>query len=123
MGELLDADGGQPPPGLAFVKWGLAGFASSAAWHDQLEARRSIGPSVVAVAYADWQCARAPSVDAVLAFAAQGPDSVLLIDTHCKDAGRRGSSRPTLLDWLPPADVMELCTRAHASSVRIALAG
>ncbi len=65
----------------------------------------------------------APSVEAVFALAAERPGSVLLLDTHCKDAAPRGGARPTLLDWLPLAEVEALCVRCRATRVRLALAG
>jgi uncharacterized protein (UPF0264 family) len=123
LGELLEDRGESPPPGLAFVKWGLAGAGASATWCAALDARRSFGPEVVAVAYADWRCARAPSVDRVFQFAACRAGSVLLLDTHCKDAPSRGGSRPTLLDWLTNAEIVELCENCRAAEVSVALAG
>jgi uncharacterized protein (UPF0264 family) len=122
LGELIDDRGAALPTGLSFVKWGLAGYGTSADWRQRLEARRDHGPEVVAVAYADWQCARAPSVDEVFGFAAERQGSVLLLDTHCKEA-RPGSARPTLLDWIRPAQVHELCEHCRAAGLRIALAG
>ena len=81
-------------------------------------------PQCVLVAYADWECARAPSVDDVFALAGEYPGSVMLLDTHCKDASNLlGKSRPTLLDWLPTAWIEDLCGRARESKVKIALAG
>jgi uncharacterized protein (UPF0264 family) len=121
LGELLDERGDALPAGVSFVKWGLAGYAASAAWRTALAAWRGRGPAVVAVAYADWQCARAPAVEDVLAFAAQ-TSGVLLLDTHCKDAAPH-RPRPTLLDWLPVAEIEVLCVRCRAVGVRVALAG
>src|SRR5207244_655734 len=76
---------------------------------------------------ADWQCARAPSVDQVVAVACRKADNVLLIDTHCKESAAHargaGHHRPTLLDWLAPEDISALCGQCHAAGVRIALAG
>jgi (5-formylfuran-3-yl)methyl phosphate synthase len=120
---LIDDRGGSVPARLSFVKWGLAGYGTSTAWRPRLEARRGCGPEVVAVAYADWQCARAPSVDDVFAFAAERPGSVLLLDTHCKEAARPGGARPTLLDWIRPVQVQELCNNCHAVGLQIAVAG
>ena len=69
LGELCDDPGTAVPAGLAFVKWGLA--RCGAGWRDDLAGRHAGGARVVAVAYADWQCARAPAVDEVSAFAAE----------------------------------------------------
>jgi (5-formylfuran-3-yl)methyl phosphate synthase len=122
LGELLDDRGETLPAGLSFVKWGLAGAASTP-WGTALEGRCGCGPAVVAVAYADWQCARAPSIDRVFAFAVERPGSVMLVDTHCKDVPTRGGRRPTLLDWLGIGEVVSLCAECRAAGVRIALAG
>ncbi len=122
LGELRDERGAGPPDGLAFVKWGLAGYGATPRWAAALAARRSGTAEVVAVAYADSRCALAPSIDAVLAFAAQR-GGVLLLDTYCKDAPRPSADRPTLLDWLPAARVEEFCADCRAARVRVALAG
>jgi (5-formylfuran-3-yl)methyl phosphate synthase len=122
LGELIDDGGDALPSGLAFVKWGLAGHGPGT-WRARLDARRGFGAEVVAVAYADWQCARAPAIDDVFAFAARRPGSVLLLDTHCKEPARRGAPRPTLLDWMRPKQVAELRERCRDAKMRIALAG
>jgi uncharacterized protein (UPF0264 family) len=120
LGELVDADL-SVPEGCAFVKWGLAGAGRNwpARWEEAF--RRSAGRAVV-VAYADWQCAAAPALDEVVAFARRRPGSVLLVDTHCKDPNPQGR-RPTLLDWLPLPWLADLVATCHASEVRVALAG
>lgn len=124
LGEL--AQGGAAPAcaGLRYVKWGLAGLAK-ADWSRQLERRLARpGPQCVVAAYADWQCAVAPPVEAVACFACRRPGSVLLVDTHCKDAARLSlQRRPTLLDWMSVADVIELCDRCRSAGVEVALAG
>lgn len=122
LGELLDDRCETLPAGLSFVKWGLAGHASDLSWHRCLSARWSLGPQVVAVAYADWQCARAPSVEEVIQFAADRR-GVVLIDTHCKEASGLRQHRPTLLDWAPAALICRWCEQCRAAGVRIALAG
>ncbi len=126
LGELLDDDGGIPAPPLAFVKWGLAGCANVPSWREKLHQHlRSLHAAQgVFVAYADWQCAQAPPLDDVFDLAAAQPGSVLLVDTHCKDASASSlGRRPTLLDWLPRAETIALCQRCRAANVRIALAG
>jgi uncharacterized protein (UPF0264 family) len=122
LGELFDDRGDPVPADLSFVKWGLAGYGSSSDWRVALAARRPAGAEVVAVAYADWQCARAPSIDEVFQFAAQR-HGIVLIDTHCKDGSGPGRRPPTLLDWVRPDDVRYWCERCRAAGVRIALAG
>lgn len=126
LGEWTDDPRAIPSAELTYVKWGLAGCQRRTDWRTQLarcaaEQRR---PQVVFVAYADWECAQAPSVDEVFALAQEQPGSVMLIDTHCKDASvSLGKRRATLLDWLPIAGIEELCVRCREAQVRIALAG
>jgi uncharacterized protein (UPF0264 family) len=123
LGELTESDDEPLPLGLSFVKWGLAGCGTDPAWRAALRARHGGGPAVVTVGYADWQCARAPSVDEVLAFALERPGGVLLIDTHCKEPARPGGLRPTLLDWLSVAELESLCAQCRERGVHVALAG
>jgi hypothetical protein len=116
-------------------------------WQSALlsELGRPTNPQMVLVAYADWQCARAPALHEVVAFACQRPGNVLLIDTHSKGEGRWTSSegrgargegreflaprpssraaRRTLLDWLTAETISVLCGQCHAAGVRVALAG
>ncbi|GIW82488.1 MAG: hypothetical protein KatS3mg105_4295 [Gemmatales bacterium] len=117
LGELID-DLPMPSEELAFVKWGLAGCAGMA-WQDWLVKRAESLPAScrpVAVAYADWHRAGAPSPEAVYAFAQEHRWSVLLIDTWQKD----GTS---LLDWLDREYLTTYCQWCRAASIRIALAG
>ena len=124
LGEWVDG-GALPDAALDYVKWGLAGGARHADWQQALRRLLRVQgrPRVVLAAYADWQCAQAPSVEDVFQLAAEQPDSVLLVDTCCKDRGGPGGRRPTLLDWLPPDCVIDLCERCRDAGVRIALAG
>src|SRR5262245_49549278 len=99
LGELSDFDG-VIPPGLAYVKCGLAGCLDTS-WRSFLKDQweRTQPPLAVAVAYADWQCAKAPTLWEVVALALERPGNVLLVDTYCKDAWPRDRTRkPTLLD-------------------------
>jgi uncharacterized protein (UPF0264 family) len=108
------------------VKWGLAGCGKDETWRDQLQRRTASLHAIqgVFVAYADWRCAEAPPLEDVFELAARQPGSVLLVDTHCKDASASSlRRRPTLLDWLPRADTIALCQRSRDAKVRIALAG
>jgi uncharacterized protein (UPF0264 family) len=133
LGELSDGTPFRLDSRLDFVKWGLAGFNSAAhrraggpSWQERLasELSREHKPQAVVVAYADWQCAEAPRLDEVVDFACARSGNVLLIDTHCKEPGKLTSDRrPTLLDWLTPAEVNAVCQRCRAAGVRIALAG
>lgn len=124
LGELTDGGAAPADPGVQFVKWGLAGSARHD-WRRQLTQRlQQPRPQAVIAAYADWQCAAAPPVQDVVAFACQRPGNVLLLDTHCKDAATLSlRRRPTLLDWIAPADVIDICRRCREAGVRVALAG
>jgi uncharacterized protein (UPF0264 family) len=105
MGELAE-DCLFPGPGLAYVKWGLAGYGRRGTWREELT--RAIARTganspcrAVAVAYADWVRADAPSPEEVCAFACAHPCGAFLLDTWRKD----GSS---LLNWLAPSVVEKI---------------
>jgi (5-formylfuran-3-yl)methyl phosphate synthase len=72
LGELLDFDatkGSSTPRGAAFVKLGLAGCAECADWPGRwvaARARFAAGADAVAVVYADWRAAAAPTPEEVL---------------------------------------------------------
>jgi uncharacterized protein (UPF0264 family) len=125
LGELAEPDACGLPlsaPGLAFVKWGLAG-AAAGDWLKQLGQRAAEvaavapGCGVVAVAYADWQEVGAPPVAEVLAFARRRQGGVLLLDT-CRKAPRR-----MLLDYLRVVELARLRQACAESGVLLALAG
>ena len=124
LGEWADGSRTIPDVDLKYVKWGLAGCRRAPAWRRDLANLLKLQrrPQPVLVAYADWQCAQAPPLEEVFALAMDHPGSVMLLDTHCKDANTK-NKRPTLLDWLPASDVVDLCCRARAAQVKIALAG
>lgn len=124
---LGEWDEGFDPPaglGLAFVKWGCARAGRDrAAWVEFLKRKQEReGPRFVFVAYADWECAQAPPLEEIVRRACERSGATLLIDTHCKDDGR-SQRRPTLLEWLSPAEAEEICATCHAAGVRVALAG
>jgi uncharacterized protein (UPF0264 family) len=127
-GELRGAV--PPPPGLAFLKWGLAG-CGAADWKalfgaaERESLRASPVGTAVAVAYADWRAAGAPPVDDVVAFALARPGGVLLLDTFQKaaSAGAPSAAAPTLLDFLPIQKLALYCTLCRERGVRVALAG
>lgn len=126
LGEWVDGAGPLPDADLDYVKFGLAGCREVPHWRESLRAfrARQTRPELVFVAYADAECARAPSVEDVFDLAAQHPGSVLLLDTHCKaPLASLRHRRPTLLDWLPPHAVVALCMQCRQAGVRIALAG
>ncbi|MBI2803833.1 MAG: hypothetical protein HYX68_02485 [Planctomycetes bacterium] len=126
LGEWSDGCHAIPDCALTYFKFGLAGCDRDASWRHELGSLLGAhhSPQLVLAAYADWQCARAPSVDEVFALACAHPGSVLLLDTHCKDANNPlRKARPTLLDWLPIPWIEDLCARSRSAGVRIALAG
>jgi uncharacterized protein (UPF0264 family) len=110
---------------LSYIKWGLAGCARRSDWRAAMRGQRAQtgGRRLVLTAYADWECAQAPSVEDVFALAVEAPGSVLLIDTHCKAAAGVGKPRPTLLDWMTISTLEDLCNRAKDADLKIALAG
>jgi uncharacterized protein (UPF0264 family) len=142
MSAVVEAVGGQAPvsaalgewrdpgaqdwptalPGLAYVKWGLAGCGGMYMWKPLLRAvmrnlaARQPGVMAVAAGYADWRQARAPKPDDVCAFACDHGRGVFLLDTW----GKEGK---TLLDWVRPEEVSAWCARCRAAGVRVALAG
>ncbi len=123
LGELIDFTGAAPD-GVAYVKCGLAGFAKDAAWSLHWSRfREATAPALaVVVAYADWQCAQAPPLDEVVAFALRQSGAILLVDTCCKDKNIQGR-RATLFDWLPLPWIATLIRDVHEANGRIALAG
>jgi (5-formylfuran-3-yl)methyl phosphate synthase len=125
LGEWSDGAATLPPSDLNYVKWGLAEHQRRADWRiamsSLLQSQRR--PQVVLTAYADWQCAGAPSVEQVLSLACEHPGSVMLIDTCCKAANGISNRRPTLLDWMSTSAIEELCAHCRDTGVRIALAG
>jgi uncharacterized protein (UPF0264 family) len=131
LGDLSDpADGSpHPGPGLSYVKWGLSGLGGAADWREQWrDACRRVAEAdpacrVVAVAYADWRQADAPSLEAVSALARERPGGILLLDTFRKTAGAGEGAPPTLLEYLPVGELVRLCRLCREARVRVALAG
>lgn len=120
LGELLEFEN-PGPPSLSYIKWGLAGSAGLHWRFELARAREALvrhapttGP--VAVAYADWHRARAPTPEEVCAFASTNGWQTLLIDTWQKDG--KG-----LLEWLPMEAVQRLCRKCRQAGMKIALAG
>lgn len=113
LGELSI---GPIPPGLAFVKWGFAGWAGRdwpGAWAAAVSHLQG-GTRPVAVAYADWLKVAAPSPGDVNRHAAGA--AVLLIDTAVKDGS-------TLTDHLGIVSLGRLIVAARAANRAVALAG
>jgi len=109
-------EGSAVPP--AAVKIGLAGAAGTD-WQRRLLAvfeSLPAGSDRVAVAYADWQQAAAPSPPEVIAAAAGLNCPVLLIDTFDKTAGG-------LFTCCPPGMPATWVAAARAARLQVALAG
>jgi (5-formylfuran-3-yl)methyl phosphate synthase len=131
LGELAEFRDARTPPGLSFVKCGLANLGRTRGWQRQLLALRDRlshqenPPELVTVAYADWKNAAAPPWQQVANFALRQKSGVLLVDTFEKKWRTSGKRRlPTsLLDWLTADEIRHLCQRCQAAGVRIALAG
>jgi hypothetical protein len=125
MGELSYR---LPPctvPGVAFVKWGLAGWGLPPETERLREMDRirreqewygAPGCRPVFVAYADWQRANAPPPEVLCQLARHWRLAGFVIDTFIKDG-------TTLLDWLPAPTLLLLCRLCRAAGLRVALAG
>jgi uncharacterized protein (UPF0264 family) len=119
LGELGEPDDGPPPEGLAYAKWGLAGWREREGWRQRLaEAVLALPPGCrpVAVAYADWRRTSSPEPADVCAFACASGFGAFLLDTWGKDGG-------TLLDWLARDEILRLTQKCRRAGVRVALAG
>ena len=73
-------------------------------------------PSWIAVAYADWQIARGPMPEDVIAVASEQGCSGVMIDTFSK-------GRLRLLDWLTGPRLHSLAAQARSLRLTFALAG
>ena len=114
------------PPGVAFVKLGLAGQVVRSTWSDWtgewLRVRSAFDAAGgrplpwVAVAYADHAACAAPGPASVIAAAARTGCVAVLFDTFLKDG--RG-----LFDHQPPGRVAAFGERIRAAGMRLALAG
>lgn len=109
---------------LSYLKWGLSHYADHEddIWRDELDLAlfglAAVQPRcrVVAVAYADWLRAEAPTPDKICSFAIEHGTGAFLLDTWHKDGS-------TLLDWLSMAEIERIRDRCRAADVSLALAG
>jgi uncharacterized protein (UPF0264 family) len=105
--------------GFDFAKMGLAGCASRRDWPEQwnrLMGRLPVGVQPVAVVYADWTMAAAPSPEDVVHHAAQTGCAAILVDTYEK-TGR------SLLDHLSTDALRRLIADAKGRGMKIVLGG
>lgn len=115
LGELSD-NSALPCLDITYVKWGLSRCGSQSDWRETLRVRAKGVTRPVAVAYADWRRADAPTSDEVCRFACEHRWGAFLIDTWRKD----GSN---LLDWVSMAELQDLRDRCQEAAVPLALAG
>jgi len=126
LGELIDFQVEQLTSkfvecldGVSWAKFGLAGCARVTDWPLRWQAAISALPphvQSVAVIYADWRTADAPSPETVIGLAAKASVPVVLVDTFDKAAG-------TLLDHLPLPALATIARQARAHNLKLALAG
>lgn len=122
LGELFDGSMEQLAKqtwGLQFAKIGLAGCGRDSSWLRRFGHVASLLPrdvQPVPVAYADWEAAAAPPPTAVLQLTAEADGSLLLVDTHDKQAGN-------LLIHLDMPALANIARQGAARGVRLALAG
>lgn len=120
LGELAETPEPFANLPLAFAKWGLAGLRTD--WRAVLEpARQRFHASMprcrlIIAVYADWQRARAPSLEEIGSWVCTQPAVGLLLDTWSKD----GSS---LLDWVTLPILQHLAKDCRAAGTPLALAG
>jgi uncharacterized protein (UPF0264 family) len=133
LGELTDVTDEQVAhwrfslAGYQFAKLGLAGCGEIIEWQKRRQALlHELPPETrsVAVVYADWQSAGAPSPDKVLSAAIESSCSALLIDTFDKSRGSISTyfSTQELKHFLSAARFANLTT-VLAGSLTPALAG
>jgi uncharacterized protein (UPF0264 family) len=113
LGELMDDSRDTRrtiPPGVAYVKLGMAGAAIEADWPRRWRAALATLPAFavpVAVVYADWRAAQAPRPNDVLALGRELGCGALLVDTWRKSAGG-------LLECIAVHELAELLSGARA---------
>ena len=133
LGELADfnvndrdgaGDAPSLPAGVSLFKLGLARCTDlsdwQSHWRDAIAAicrnQPNVGPQPVAVVYADWRTAAAPSPDSVLEAAISVGTPVLLVDTFNKGAGN-------LFNHWPVPDLRPFIHRVREANMTLVLAG
>jgi uncharacterized protein (UPF0264 family) len=105
--------------GLQFAKLGLAGCANRATWpSDWQQAAKNLPKSagLVAVVYADWQCAEAPPPEAIIAVGRRIGCRAMLIDTF----GKQG---PGLLGLWSLAELQKTIATARNAEMLTVIGG
>lgn len=123
LGELLELQSASDPvvipDTVRWVKVGLSQCADQPQWRQiWADVRRRLNRNVdwIAVAYADAEAARAPSLHAVLDAAVSSGCAGLLVDTFTKSVG-------SLLDYYALDQLHDLITSAQQAGLMVALAG
>ena len=137
LGELRDWQDRRDVPLLpAAVRWlkmGLAGERHSADWQQRLDgvrhcfaathaaanhsaANQGLPFQWIPVAYADAALVEAPPAEEVLKYALNTGCAGLLIDTATKTGG-------SLVDWMSPLELLDICRRTREMNLPLALAG
>lgn len=114
----------QLPAGVSLFKIGLAGCATRDDWRAEWQAAidsvdcgtNNERPSPVAVVYADWKSAAAPTPDEVFRAAVDVGCPALLIDTWQKSTG-------SLFDHWNSSDLRVFLKRVQAAQILAVLAG
>ncbi|HJZ92075.1 MAG TPA: (5-formylfuran-3-yl)methyl phosphate synthase [Gemmataceae bacterium] len=116
LGEWANWVSTPVPPGLTYVKWGLANSTAANARGLRDAEVTGTGPAPVLVAYADHCRANSPEPDELVECACDLHFPAFLFDTAVKDG-------TTLLDWLTVDDLIPIRRRLAAAGVRVAFAG
>jgi uncharacterized protein (UPF0264 family) len=126
LGELRHEGGGEEngaaprlPYGYRYAKLGLAGCDDWPSWRQRWRSAMLALPQAVeavAVAYADWRLAAAPTPGDVLDAAVQFGCVGLLVDTFDKQAG-------DLFHWLAEEELAALIEAAQRERMFVALGG
>jgi len=123
LGELLSWPAARcllDVPGIEVVKLGLSGCATRSdwprLWQTAADVVQDAGKQLVAVVYADWNRAEAPSPEEVVAQAQGAQCRYLLVDTFDKTAG-------SIFDHLAGDALAAILRRAIDASLRVVVAG
>ncbi len=122
LGELLeyrDATAATQLDGYAYAKVGLAGCGLIDDWQQRWRGWIADLPAAtasVAVVYADYRAAHAPTPWQILEAAIQTPVRTLLVDTHDKSSG-------DVLERMTACELADVIAGARTEGFQVALAG